>query len=123
MKKLQKLKLTKMTFQMNHGVYEFEHNKNTTFEVNLTIFSDFSVSMQTDQLQDTIDYQVIYDLVSKEMHIRAHLIEHIAHRIIQSIANDFKEIKKLKLKIGKMNPPIQGDIEKTEFEVKWKRKN
>ena len=123
MKKFQKLKLTKMTFQMNHGVYDFEKSKNTAFEVYLTIFSNFKNAMHSDKLEDTIDYQVIYDIISKEMHIRAHLIEHISHRIIESIAEDFKEIAKLKLKISKMNPPIQGDIEKTEFEVKWKRKN
>lgn len=120
---MQKLKLTKMTFQMNHGVYEFEQKKNTTFEVNLTIYYDFSVSMQSDQLEDTLDYQVIYELISKEMLVRANLIEHIAYRMVESVSTAFEGIKKLKLKISKINPPIQGDIEKTEFEVKWKRKN
>jgi dihydroneopterin aldolase len=123
MKKFQKLKLTKMTFQMNHGVYEFEKSKNTTFEVNLTIYYDFYASMLSDQLEDTLDYQVLYELISKEIHIRANLIEHIAYRMVESISKEFEEILKLKLKISKMNPPIQGDIEKTEFEVKWKRKN
>lgn len=120
---MQKLKLTKMTFQMNHGVYEFEQKKNTTFEVNLTIYYDFSVSMQSDQLEDTLDYQVIYELISKEMLVRANLIEHIAYRMVESVSTEFEGIKKLKLEISKINPPIQGDIEKTEFEVKWKRKN
>lgn len=123
MNKMQKLKLTKMTFQMNHGVYEFEQKKNTTFEVNLTIYYDFSVSMQSDQLEDTLDYQVIYELISKEMLVRANLIEHIAYRMVESVSTEFEGIKKLKLEISKINPPIQGDIEKTEFEVKWKRKN
>ena len=46
------------------------------------------------------------------MLIRSELLEHVAQRIMTRIQKEIQEIKKIKLKICKINPPINGNIEK-----------
>ena len=43
------------------------------------------------------------------MSTRSHLIEHVAQRIHDSVKKQFPEIKKIKVKVEKLNPPIGGD--------------
>lgn len=115
--KLQKLSIEGIEIYSNHGVYEFEKNSTNLFIIDVYLESDFSKSMISDNLEDTIDYQVIYELVSAEMSIHSDLIEHIAYRMAQSIKNKIKSIVNLKLKISKINPPLRGKVGKTTFEV------
>jgi len=39
-------------------------------------------------------------------------LENIADRIILRIKNEIIEIEKVKIKISKINPPINGDVQK-----------
>ena len=101
-----------MKFRAFHGHFEAERIVGTQFEVYLKIETDCSKAAISDNLNDALNYQTIYELVQKEMKITSHLLENVAQRILDSIKSNFSGIKSTEIKISKLNPPMGGEIEK-----------
>ena len=68
------------------------------------------VPSESDNLRDAVDYQRIYLITKLQMEKKSHLLEHIAGRIIDAIYAEMKGIKKVTVKVSKMNPPMGGKI-------------
>ena len=51
------------------------------------------------------------------MAIRAHLLEHVAHRIIARIFAELPQVSRIKVAVSKLNPPIGGDVESVTIEM------
>ena len=62
----------------------------------------------------------ILNLIKEEMLRRSKLLESVAKRIIDRIFEDNKSIKKAKVEISKINPPIEGDVESVSIILKRK---
>ena len=107
---MNKVLLENMIFHAYHGVFEEEQTIGGKFEVNIELETDFSRSMDQDDLSGTIDYSKVYELVAQEMQKRSKLIEHVGKRIVDRLYFNFQEIQFIKLKISKLNPPISGEI-------------
>jgi len=105
------IELKKMLFHAYHGVMEQEQIVGNTFRVDLKVFLNLSKAIQTDNLDDTINYAGIFNLVKEEMAIPSHLLENIAGRIIQKIKQKYPAISKITIRLAKMNPPIQGEMQ------------
>ncbi|MBN8701815.1 MAG: dihydroneopterin aldolase [Bacteroidetes bacterium] len=95
-----------------HGCLAEEAKIGGHYIVDVYINVDFEESAITDDLAKTIDYVTVYDIVKKEMAIRSKLIEHVARRINLSIKNTFAEIHQVKVKVTKIVPPMNGNVEK-----------
>jgi dihydroneopterin aldolase len=54
------------------------------------------------------------------MALRSKLIEHVGHRISRRIFQELKAIEKLKVKITKLCPPINGDVQNVAIIIKSK---
>jgi dihydroneopterin aldolase len=109
-KKMHYIELKGMIFHAYHGVMEQERKVGNTFTVDLELYTDLSMSIETDQLEDTINYALIYDIVKTEMAVSSCLLEHIAGRIGKRIKKDFPQIETLKIRLAKLNPPVSGEI-------------
>ena len=101
-----------MEFYAFHGHFEVEKVTGNRFIVSLKIEADLSTAGQTDQLEDTLDYQKAYLAVKEEMAIPSDLLENVCQRIITRIKTEFQDAKKVSVKVSKMNPPMGGQIEK-----------
>jgi dihydroneopterin aldolase len=112
------IELKEMIFYAYHGVSEQERKVGNTYLVDLKLQLDFSPAMQTDDLNDTINYAAVYDLVKKEMDIPSNLLEHIAGRIIKRIAERFPAISCIEIRLAKQNPPIQGEMKESAVYIK-----
>jgi dihydroneopterin aldolase len=104
------IELQKMVFYAYHGVMEQEQKVGNTFTVDLKLYMDLNRSIQTDRLDDTVNYAVVFDIVKEEMAIPSHLLEHVAGRIITHIKQSFPSISSVKIRLAKLNPPVSGDI-------------
>jgi dihydroneopterin aldolase len=78
--------------------------------VDLTIETDMTVPAASDNLKDAVDYQRAYQIVKLQMEKKSHLLENIAGRIIEAIYSEMKDIKRVTVKVSKMNPPMGGKI-------------
>ena len=52
------------------------------------------------------------------MAIRNKLIECVCDRIFQKIKQQFKQVKTLHVKLTKLTPPMNGNVEKVSVEIK-----
>ena len=134
------ISLEDVRFYAHHGAYEQEQCVGNWFEVTVRVQYDFTDAMDTDNLEGTIDYGQIYDLVKAEMDIPSKLIEHVAGRIVKALRKKFPatilpatcsgrivkalrkkfpEIKSGYLKVSKMKPPINAPMHCAAVEVEW----
>ena len=100
------ISLEGLEFFAYHGVHDFEKEQGNSFIVDVEVEVDVSEAEQTDELSGTIDYEKLFNIVSDEMAIRSKLLEHVSSRICNSIFNNWNQIQHVKVRIGKMNPPI-----------------
>ena len=101
-----------------HGCLDEEARIGGNYIVDVYITTDFSTASKTDDLSTTIDYCAVYDICKKEMAIRNKLIEPVCRRIFDSLKTKFRSIKSLHVKLTKLAPPVNGDVEKVSVEIK-----
>jgi len=101
-----------MEFYAYHGHFAEEQIVGNRFVVDVALFTDCSKAAKSDDLDDALNYQSVYQSVNEEMQIKSHLLENVAGRILNRLYEDFKSIEKAKVKISKLCPPMGGQIEK-----------
>lgn len=111
------ISLESMEFFAYHGCFSEEQLIGTKFLVDLTLELDTSRAEITDDLNETVNYVEVYQLVKKQMEINSKLIEHVASRILIDLRNTFPSIHEAKVKISKMNPPVGGKMSAVAVEL------
>ena len=94
-----------------HGHLPEEAKLGGNFIVNVWVTSDASEVEKTDDLNDTVDYVKIIEIVKEQMDIRSDMIEHAARRIVDAILPIYK-VKKVAVEVEKINPPIDATFDK-----------
>lgn len=102
----------------HHGCLEEEAKIGANYIVDIILETDFMEAAKTDDLSKTIDYCDVYEITKQEMAIRSKLIEQVAYRILNRLKSTFKNLKKTEVKITKLNPPMNGDVEKVSVVIK-----
>lgn len=111
------IKLNNIRTYSYHGCLLEEGKIGSDYRVDLEIKTDLRKSATTDDLHDTVDYVDLNRIVVEEMAIRAHLLEHVAHRIITRIFAELPQVSRIKIAVSKLNPPIGGDVESVTIEM------
>ena len=81
------------------------------FIVNVWVTADTFEVEKTDDLNDTVDYVKIIDIVKEKMAIRSDMIEVPARRIANSILL-LDKVQKVKVELEKIQPPIDATFDK-----------
>ena len=105
------ISLNNIKFYAYHGCLEEEAKIGGNYIVDVIIHTDFSQAAKTDELNQTVDYCDVYEIVKKEMAIRSKLIEHVAQRIGSSLLSSIKNIQSADIQLTKIAPPMNGDVE------------
>jgi dihydroneopterin aldolase len=115
------IELENMEFYSYHGHFREEQVVGNHFLIDLRFETDTSRAQHSDQLTDTVNYQVVYTLVKNEMAKKSKLLEHVAQRILNAIFNEFEGISEASVKVSKLNPPMGGKIQKVSVTLSRKR--
>jgi len=99
-----------------HGVLPEEAIIGNHYVVNLEVHSDLEKASQSNDLNDTINYAEINEIIHQEMEIRSQLLEHVIGRIIKKIENRFPRITFIKIKLTKTIPPMRGEMKGVSLE-------
>jgi dihydroneopterin aldolase len=110
-----RIELHQMHFYAYHGVMPHEREIGNEFEVSMKLEADLSAACTSDDVNDTINYATLYDLVNAEMQIPSRLLEHLAGRIFNRLTEEYPQIASLEVRVSKMNPPVKGKMEKAEI--------
>ena len=111
------IKLKNIRTYSYHGCLIEEGKIGSDYAVDLEVKTDLRKSAVSDDLKDTVDYVLLNRIVVEEMDVRAHLLEHVAHRIIKRIFKEVAAISRITLAVSKLNPPIGGDVEAVTIEM------
>jgi dihydroneopterin aldolase len=99
-----------------HGCLEEEGKIGGHYVVDIHVETDFTQAVQTDSLEDTIDYVWINRVVQEEMAIRSKLIEFVGQRIMTRLKSK-KMLAKYAVVIRKLSPPINGDVDSVSIRI------
>ena len=99
-----------MLFFAHHGCFESERVVGTRFCVNLSFDVDTAKAELSDDIADTVSYLEVYQLVKAEMLVSSNLLEHVARRILNVVAQHFPTISNISVEIQKLNPALGGDV-------------
>ncbi|MDQ1160831.1 dihydroneopterin aldolase [Chryseobacterium sp. SORGH_AS 447] len=100
-----------------HGVLPEENTIGTYYILNTELHTDLWKAAESDDLNDTISYADINDIIHDEMKIKSKLLEHVAGRIIAALHKKFPQIDYIKLKITKTAPPMKGEMRGASIEL------
>ena len=113
-----KIILKNIRVHTNHGCLEEEELIGSDYVVNLTVWTKLETSSISDDLKDTTDYVSLNRIVKKEMKKRSKLLEQVGARILDGIFFKHKNIRKARVEVAKINPPIGGDVESVSIILK-----
>ena len=104
-----KIELSNMRFYAYHGVLPQENVVGAWYIVDFTVTVDNVDSISSDNLDSTINYAAIYDVVREEMKIKSKLLEHVCGRIMSKLFERFSSIVAAEISLKKETPPLGGD--------------
>ena len=112
-----KILLENLKIYAYHGVLPEENIIGTYYILNAEIHTDLWKASVSDDLNDTISYADINEIIHNEMKIQSKLLEHVAGRIIAKINEKFNQISYIKLRITKTSPPMKGEMKGASIEL------
>lgn len=101
------VRLENLKFYSFIGVFPEERMIGNDFILNISV-SFNATRFKSENLDTTISYADIYEIVAKEMQIKWLLLESVAKEIGDNILNKWDFITEISIKIEKVNPPIPG---------------
>ena len=105
------IELEEMRFWAYHGCLESERSNGNLFLVDFRGELDMRKAAGSDNLEDTVNYGLVYDLVKEEMSMPSDLLENVAGRIVRRIAEKFPEFVRFSVRVSKRRPPVEGPVQ------------
>ena len=113
--KEQTITLENLRFYAYHGVEPQESIVGAWYAVSISMKADVTQAILTDDLNGTINYAKVADVIKAQMQIRSALLEHVAGRIAQSLLNEFPTLQSVSVTVSKENPPVNCPCIKASF--------
>ena len=101
------ISLQDLHFYSYHGVLDEERTTGNEFKVNLSVWIPAKEDIKEDNLQATVSYVDLFEIVKSEMSKSRKLLETVCFSISQRIKDKFPEVLRGYVKIEKKRPPIK----------------
>ena len=106
-----------LEFFAYHGVYEKEQKNGNTFMCDVSAELK-SFDSDDDNIDDTVNYEDIYQIICEEMKIPRKLMETVAYSIIKRI-QVLDNVTAATVRMHKIRPPIEGKIQRAVVEMSF----
>ena len=107
----------------HHGCLKEETKIGSEYRVDLEVDANLRLSADTDLLNDTVDYVFLNRIIREEMLKPSQLLETVAKRILDRIFAEDEKVANASVSVGKINPPIGGDVQMVTIKMTENRKN
>ncbi|MDE6048554.1 MAG: dihydroneopterin aldolase [Paramuribaculum sp.] len=102
-----------------HGVAGQERIVGNIFEVSLSLRYPLESATESDNLDNTLNYAEVINIVREEMDIPSQLLEHVAGRILKRLTSEFPLISGGRIKITKTAPPCGVEVKGVSVILEW----
>jgi len=111
------IRLKNMVFYGYHGVSASEKALGGKFEVDVELYKDLKKAGQSDNLNDTLNYEKVYKIVNDcTRNNKFYLIETLAERIANTVVGQFLTHKVI-VRVRKPHAPVKGVLDTVEVEI------
>lgn len=115
--KISKVQLNGINLYGFHGVTSEEQQVGSWFQVDLDLDIDISFNaLNENDLNGTVDYSKVLDVVTKEFATTSKLLENLAFRTARQLFTCFKTIKQVHIRIQKLTPPMPVNVNSSSVE-------
>ena len=105
------IELEGMEFRANHGCLEREKVIGNDFVVDFRGEVNMASAIESDNLEDAVNYALIYNVVAREMAQPSNLLEHVAGRIVKALEAEFPQFESFSVRVSKKRPPVNGIVQ------------
>lgn len=121
---MDKILIRNLKIYAYHGVMDEEKAKGQYFIFDIDAFVDISKPCESDCVEDTVNYALMVDCISKTFTAQKNdLIERAAERVAKALFESFKKISELKILLKKPDAPIDADFDWVGVEINRKRED
>jgi dihydroneopterin aldolase len=99
------IELKQVRFYSHHGLYDGERKAGGEFVVDLAVKYP-AADRKLQRINETVNYEILYDLVKQEMQEPRDLLETVAMAITENIRKQFPSVEEVEIRIEKKNPPL-----------------
>lgn len=122
MGKTVQVNLEDLRFYSYHGFYPEEQILGNEYSVNIKTSFD-SPSFKDDQLDRTVNYELLYSIATTAMKNPRKLLETVADEILENIKSKFQHLTSIEVSICKINPLFGGDKAHARVSILWHKKD
>ena len=112
-----------MEFYAYHGFYEEERKVGNKYIVDVSLKTNFVKAATSDDLEGTVNYETVYEIVKAQMAIPNKLLESVSKKIIDSIFKSLPSVLELTVSVSKQNPPIGGVCARSKVAITEQKNN
>lgn len=98
--------LNDVRIQAYHGIYEGEEKMGNPYIVNVEVSYD-EKAHDFEDINDTINYVDLYNIVWQRMQNPTGLLEKVCERIIRRIKHQYPFVKEVTMSLHKLQAPIE----------------
>ncbi len=113
------IEINRLKLFARHGVFEQERELGNKFEVTVHLQYPIDSAMQNDDLNETINYAEVVDLIQEVMASPSKLLEHVAFRLHSAIINRYPSVTGGSIRVAKLNPPIQAEMQDVTVKINF----
>lgn len=99
-----------MQFYAHHGCCDIEQQVGCRFTVDLSVETDVRTAVQTDCIDQALNYVALYEIVASQMARPRRLLESVGAAILRDLREAFPQIESMRLALSKINPPVGGPL-------------
>jgi dihydroneopterin aldolase len=99
------IELQQLRFHAFHGLYAGEEKTGSPYEVNVRVIYEEG-SRSLDNLENTVNYVEVFNIVKQRMLQPAPLLETVAEHIIRDIKERFSFVREVEVSLFKLEPPV-----------------
>ncbi len=102
-----------------HGVSDQERRAGNRFEVTVKLRYDAYMACETDDIEETINYADVIEVIKTEMARPSRLLEHVAARIAKTLCDRFRPLEGGSVTVTKLCPPCGVELAGVSFTLDW----
>uniref|UniRef100_UPI0039A4975F dihydroneopterin aldolase n=1 Tax=Ornithobacterium rhinotracheale TaxID=28251 RepID=UPI0039A4975F len=105
------IRLNNIKIYAYHGCLPEENVIGAWYVVNLCVEIDLTQAGKTDDLQHTVNYADLSEIIHRRMRQKSKLLEKVCYDILAEIEKYSDQIEGAEIQLAKLSPPMPGNIE------------
>ena len=115
---MKRIALKGMQFHSFHGYYREEQSVGNAYELDVLVDLNTLAEDLNDDLNNTINYEEIYQICKHQMAVPQRLIETVGNHILRDLKSKLGAAVTYTVRIKKLNPLLGGLVDHAVYEVK-----